>query len=109
MSAIITHRFRKNNVQNVFDEMTQPKVMISGCTSSGVTVTVPASSTIPANLQTGMLVRVVAGTGTLSLSNATIVTSISFSSNTFVINPTPEVALSSALLSFDSQYYIGIG
>jgi hypothetical protein len=106
MSAIITHRFRKNNVQNVFDEMTQPKVMIAGCNSTGTTVT--PSGTMPANLQIGMGVKIVSATaGLLSTSNATIVTSIS--TNTFVINPQPDTNLNTALLSFYSQYYIGIG
>jgi len=106
MSAIITHRFRKNNVQNVFDEMTQPKVMIAGCNSTGTTVT--PSGTIPANLQVGMAVKIVSATGgLLSTSNTTIVTSIS--ANAFVINPQPDTALNTALLSFFSQYYIGIG
>jgi hypothetical protein len=104
MSAIITHRFRKNNVQNVFDEMTQPKVMISGCNSTGATVT-PGTS-IPANLQVGMQVYIASGTGVLS-TTSTIVTSIS--STVFMINPIPSTPLSSALLSFYSQYFIGIG
>jgi hypothetical protein len=109
MSAIITHRFRKNNVQNVFDEMIQPKAMIAGCTSSGQTVSIPANASIPANLQAGMAVRIVSsGTqGALSTSNTTIVTAIG--ANTFTINPTPDVGLSNSLLSFYSQYYIGIG
>jgi len=106
MSAIITHRFRKNNVQNVFDEMVSPKVMISGCNSTGTTVT-PSAGYVPANLQIGMAVTTSSGTGTLSTSMTTIVTSIS--TTTFQIYPQPTVALSSALLSFYSQYYVGIG
>ena len=105
MSAIITQRFRKNNVQNVFDEMTRAKVMITNCTSSGNVV---STSAIPANLQTGMAVQITSGTGKLSASTTTIVTSIS-STTQFVIDPVPDTALSSALLSFFSQYYIGIG
>ena len=105
MSAIITHRFRKNNVQNIFDEMTRAKVMIANCTSSGNTIT---TSAIPANLQTGMAIQITSGTGKLSTSTTTIVTSIS-STTQFVIDPVPDTSLSSALLSFFSQYYIGIG
>jgi len=106
MSAIITHRFRKNNVQNIFDEMTLPKVMIANCSSSVSTIT-PASGTIPANLQAGMAVVITSGTGSLTSSTTTIITSIS--TNSFTVSPSPTVTLSGALLSFFSQYYIGIG
>jgi len=110
MSAIITHRFRKNNVQNVFDEMTLPKVMVAGCSSVNVgnlsTVT-PSAGVVPANLQVGMAVLTSSGTGILSGSATTIVTSVS--TNSFQIYPQPNVALSNALVSFYSQYYIGIG
>lgn len=108
MSAIITHRFRKNNVQNVFDEMTLPKVMIAGCSSSGTTVT-SSSITIPANLQIGMAVTMVttSSTGTLSTSMTTIVTSVS--TNSFQVYPAPISPLTNSTLSFYSQYYIGIG
>lgn len=105
MSAIITHRFRKNNVQNIFDEMTLPKAMIAGCGSIGTTVT-SSSATIPASLQIGMAVTTVSGTGILS-TLSTIVTAIS--TNSFEIFPAPTTSLSGATLSFYSQYYIGIG
>ena len=112
MSAIITHRFRKNNVQNVFDEMTLPKVMIAGCSSSNAVVgnlstVTPSSGVIPANLQIGMAALISSGTGILSGSTTTIVTSVS--TNSFQIYPQPNVSLSNALISFYSQYYIGIG
>ena len=106
MSAIITHRFRKNNVQNIFDEMTLPKVMIANCSSSGATIT-PTSGVIPANLQTGMAATITSGTGSFSGTYTTLVTTIS--SGNFTVSPTPTVTLSGALLSFFSQYYIGIG
>ena len=106
MSAIITHRFRKNNVQKFFDEMTLPSVMIAGCISSGITVTA-SSGTIPANLQVGMAVTTTSGTGVFATPMTTIVTSVS--TNSFQIYPQPTTSLSGATLSFYSQYYMGIG
>jgi hypothetical protein len=106
MSAIITHRFRKNNVQNIFDEMTLPKVMIANCSSSGAVIT-PVSGVIPANLQTGMAATITSGTGSFSGTYTTLITTIS--SGNFTVSPAPIVTLSGALLSFFSQYYIGIG
>jgi len=104
MSAIITHRFRKNHVSNALDEMISPKVMIGNCSSSGTTVT-PSPAVIPSTLRVGMAVTTVSGAGVLA--SNTIITSIS--SNNFSVYPEPTTSLSGSLLSFYSQYYIGIG
>ena len=106
MASIITHRFRKNNVQNTLDEMILPKAMIAGCTSSGNTVTVPGL--ISGVIQAGMAITTI-GSGVLSTSTVTIVTSISTTNSTFTISPTPTATLSNDLVSFYSQYYIGLG
>jgi len=106
MSAIITHRFRKNNVINSLDEIILPKVMIAGCSSSGATVT-PTSGVLPSNLQAGMLVSTASGIGTGALSTSAIVVTVS--TNSFTVYPQPIVSLSGSLLSFFSQYYVGIG
>jgi hypothetical protein len=112
MSAIVTHRFRRNNVQNIFDEMLYPRVMIASCSCSTInatTASVTTIGTIPSNLQTGMMVVINTGSGSLTTSTTTIVTGISTGSNSFTISPAPVTALSGTLLSFYSQYYIGIG
>lgn len=106
MSAIITQRFRKNNVQNIFNEMMLPVVAIAGCASSGTTVT-PSPANVSSALQIGMAVTTASGTGVLSTAMTSIVTSVS--STSFQIYPTPTTPLSGATLNFYSQYYIGIG
>ena len=112
MSAIITYRFRRNNLQNIFDEMLYPRVMIANCSCSTINTTTASITTIgaiPSNLQTGMMVLITTGSGSLTSSTTTIVTGISTGSNSFTISPAPVTSLSGALLSFYTQYYIGIG
>lgn len=119
MSAIITHQFRKNNVQNVFNEMCFPAVVLTGCESNaggGPFVTITPSATtnhisLLSKLEVGMSVTApFAAAYTLTNSSTTIVTSISATS--FTISPGTPAAITGgggATLHFHSQYYIGIG
>ena len=111
MSAIITQQFRKNNIQNVFNEMCFPAVTLIGCIGSSVTVIIPTSSTISllSKLEVGMLVQATSAAAAHTLSSSGITTVTAISTNSFTIYPPTPVALTTTSLEFYSQYYIGIG
>lgn len=120
MSAIITHQFRKNNVQNVFNEMCFPAVTffnnglaISQITSLKIFVVAENYRSILSRLEVGMAVSTpFQALGTvLTTSSVTIVTSIS--DTTFTVHPPLCWAAPYGDIAtdfhFHSQYYIGIG
>lgn len=58
MSAIITQKFRKNNIQNLFDDMTAPSVAISACSGAAGESSITLGSTNH-NIQPGMIVQTI--------------------------------------------------
>ena len=107
MASIVTHQFRRNGVQSIFDEMVYPSTMINGCSSTGAVITAP--STVSSAVQNGMLVVISTATSGALSTSATIVTAVSAGGNTITVSPAPIANLSGALLSFYHQYYVGIG
>lgn len=58
MSAIITQKFRKNNIQNLFDDMCAPSVAISACSGTAASSTITLGS-VNHNIQPGMIVQTI--------------------------------------------------
>jgi hypothetical protein len=115
MAAIITQRFRKNNVQAMFDDMTRPSVIVTGATGSSAiassrTIILPVANR---NIRPGMLVQIVSqASGSVSVLPAnTLVAGVSTDGQTITLTGAGlgTANLVGGTLSFTSQYYIGLG
>ena len=111
MAAIITQRFRKNNVQAMFDDMTRPSVTVTSASGTLNTRTITLAA-VNRNIQPGMLVQIVSQTSSGSvLPPNTLVAGVSSSGSTITLTGAgiTGASLTGGTLSFTSQYYIGVG
>ena len=108
MAAIITPRFRVNNVQGTLNEMVQPSVMIANMSSSGQTISTPGGAALNANVRVGMKITLISVTsGSISSTVPNLVTAVG--TNSFTVQTAPSPVLIGATLGFTHQYYVGIG
>ena len=108
MAAIITPKFRIDNVQNMLNEMTDYQVMLYNVASSGTTISTAGGAALDPDVRVGMKIVVTTATsGAISRTVPNLVTAVG--TNSFTVQTAPSPALVGATLGFFHQYYVGIG